>query len=1031
MNRHHFVRSALLLLFLNVALISGCSESSTDSSPAATIDPVFIYWADQKFDPLTQPHSAGKQPPRPGKQTGDYYFVQFWNESAPGSESTDRLNKLLKFDAKSTLYIKQRAFLVFANAASIAALDKLKEVRWTGKLTADLKITPSTRQLIKDKKPGNLSYFIINLFPEADEKAVLKSLQQLDGKSIYTSKISRFRRHLIALEVGQLAALAELSAVAWIDPYIEPQLINDVARQLDGLPAGNAEPPANNLPQGDSELIGVLDSGLDTGINDANLHPDLAGRVTAIRSYPVIEPGMVSSTVNPGADDGPADLFSGHGTHVAATAIGNGYASNGRYAGVGSGARLFFQAVEQWVISEVNDNEVGNNSLQIADYPEMIAEAYDEDVRIHSNSIGVPVLFNSTFRGTARLLDELVWNHPDLLILFAAGNDGRDEDVDGVEDRCTLNTYGTARNIITVGATENLRSEVTDTYPALRYAPFFGLGYPLPLALFANDLMADDAEQVAAFSGRGPVLAFADPAAGDTNYECKADQLARIKPDIVAPGTFIASARSAVASEPGTDGGAKLLSDYGLAAPGDAVDNKYMLMSGTSMATPRVAGAAARVRQYLRDNLAQTNPSAALVKATLINTARAIGGTGESLVTPDSNQGWGRLNLANIPAETELNQLSVADETQGLWLGNQLNYRITITETTAPLTLTMVYTDYFWFGDSVYHDLNLAITTPTGEVIHPNGRSDPDPVNNIEQIVIAADQLVAGEYLVTVNRIGDNPFVQQPFSLVLRAAAPLIALRRTPIDVVIVMDTSASTNTPACPTIAGCQTSSFNVIQAMADDLIARWPTVTSSQLPNQPGDRIGLVSYASNGEQQALAGQLLIPVAGNKPGLLNMVNTMSTELLASTDPNFSPPTPGKVALGSGIYEAISMLEESDRKQVIVVIGRGLQSMSPTVNWRSEVSYSGTFPNGSLSVVNTLRIASDNAFPPSDLNAGVLLDHKLGINIHTVQVLSPQPADEVFAQIAPETGGIAELVNSETALFPEAIIEAATTLASD
>ncbi|MBV1889420.1 MAG: hypothetical protein KUG54_00185, partial [Gammaproteobacteria bacterium] len=95
-NRHCFMRSALLVLFFNIALISGCTERTTDKSSAATIDPVFIYWADQKFDPLVQPLSAGKQPPRPGKQTGDYYFVQFWNESAPGSESTDRLNKLLK-----------------------------------------------------------------------------------------------------------------------------------------------------------------------------------------------------------------------------------------------------------------------------------------------------------------------------------------------------------------------------------------------------------------------------------------------------------------------------------------------------------------------------------------------------------------------------------------------------------------------------------------------------------------------------------------------------------------------------------------------------------------------------------------------------------------------------------------------------------------------------------------------------------------------------------------------------------------------
>src|SRR5581483_5490107 len=56
---------------------------------------------------------------------------------------------------------------------------------------------------------------------------------------------------------------------------------------------------------------------------------------------------------NPGADDGPADVDSGHGTHVAGSVLGNGSSSaglsglTGPIRGLAFKARLVFQAVEQ------------------------------------------------------------------------------------------------------------------------------------------------------------------------------------------------------------------------------------------------------------------------------------------------------------------------------------------------------------------------------------------------------------------------------------------------------------------------------------------------------------------------------------------------------------------------------------------------------------------------------------------------------------------------------------------------------------
>jgi serine protease AprX len=56
------------------------------------------------------------------------------------------------------------------------------------------------------------------------------------------------------------------------------------------------------------------------------IHPDFAGRIAAIKSYP-ITPDWNSVIMNPGGDDGPSDLDSGHGTHVSGSVLGNGAAS--------------------------------------------------------------------------------------------------------------------------------------------------------------------------------------------------------------------------------------------------------------------------------------------------------------------------------------------------------------------------------------------------------------------------------------------------------------------------------------------------------------------------------------------------------------------------------------------------------------------------------------------------------------------------------------------------------------------------------
>ena len=90
-------------------------------------------------------------------------------------------------------------------------------------------------------------------------------------------------------------------------------------------------------------------------------------------------------------------------------------------------------------------------------------------------------------------------NHSEMLILFAASNDGVDTDSggDGEIDLGSLGSPASAKNVLTVGASENDRPSITSTW---------GSWWPSDYSKnpVFSDKMADDSEGMAAFSSRGP-----------------------------------------------------------------------------------------------------------------------------------------------------------------------------------------------------------------------------------------------------------------------------------------------------------------------------------------------------------------------------------------------------------------------------------------------------------------------------------------------------------------------------------------------
>ncbi|MEM9275230.1 MAG: S8 family serine peptidase, partial [Cyanobacteria bacterium P01_F01_bin.143] len=609
--------------------------------------------------------------------------------------------------------------------------------------------------------PGVL---IASFFTEKDRDNAAYNLGQegihianLPGKTKLTLDVNNYDNPLDTIEIIRhqigLRSLKEKTV---------PTLFNNVARNL----IAEKVIPSNPIPNdtslgltGEGEIVAVADSGLDTG-NIETLHLDFEGRVNSIESIPVTKDfsNLVERFYYD--DNDASDRHSGHGTHVAGSILGSGkqakiFGESSVPKGIAPQAKLIFQAIEKtpkWT-SEYIDfyrQKYGWNPpvSGLCGIPEhlnnLFETTYNRGARIHSNSWGGSV--PGEYTQECEELDKFVWNHKDFLVVVAAGNEGKHSySVRLGIDQGSVVAPAVAKNCLTVGASENNRQgQFPDTYGIKK-------PYNFPYPPFHDDNMVDYIDDIAAFSNRGPC------------------EDGRRKPDLVAPGTFVLSTRSSqIADNNFADGCYSPAKDH------------YMYMSGTSMATPLVAGCAALVRQYLREKRNIKNPNAALVKATLIHSAQYMNyryAHPNSAPWADNEQGWGRVNLCKVLNPELPTKVIFIDQSEGLATGDGHEYKVEITDATIPLRATLVYTDFP--GDhekegrleQLVNNLNLTLYPPSnkhrryyqGNDFHNTG--EIDNCNNVEGCIIEPDQVVTGIW--TIKVVGsDVPEGPQDYALV-------------------------------------------------------------------------------------------------------------------------------------------------------------------------------------------------------------------------------------------------------------------------
>jgi len=710
---------------LRVPILADRPSRQISESPAPAIRLLagtFVPSAGQQAVDATE--SSVTAPPGPQAPEQAQYLVQFSGPILPTWRADLESSGALILD-----YIPDYAYKVTLGAASVKRLQDLPGVIWVGPFLGAYRLSPQLssagRRIVRVEVDDDHVGDLLEALPSLGATLVGQ-----DGQTL-----------VLDVDSARLSELANLDGVRWISPLQVPRLNNDVAV---GEIQANRAWPLGYLGQG--QTINITDTGLDTGTDypqiNGDMHLDLDNRVSHLRSWPIS--GQYDGLLNnPGANDGAADRDSGHGTHVAGSAVGNATRSGGRYLGVAPHSLLTFQAVEQYcdfnALGIAQGYSDGYWLLGIpADLGNLYREAYNWGTRVHSNSwsLGDP----GSYTVGAQQTDRFVWDHRDMVIVFAVGNDGQDANGDGIIDPTSARPPATAKNAIAVGATENRRPTLSPLSPYQNYGQFSGLvANPL-----RNDPMGDAGiDGLAAFSGRGP------------------SKDGRLIPHVVAPGTWIASTRSSRAQ------GRGWLSNSSLDG-----DPYYMYFGGTSMSAPMVAGAAGLVRQSYQAR--GHAPSAALVKATLIQSATDISGQyaapmNEAGPVPNHGEGWGAVNVERAVAPTG----RYVDQLTALRTGEVARYKYSARQSSGPVKMTLVWTDYPAAVEAavqLVNDLDLEVTTPDGKVYRGNvfagGLSvtggSVDRLNNVECVFLPSSQ--AGDYTVTVR--GHNvPQGPQDFAL--------------------------------------------------------------------------------------------------------------------------------------------------------------------------------------------------------------------------------------------------------------------------
>jgi len=669
----------------------------------------------------------------PGAETRRPYVVKF--DAPPKPEWADALAQA---GAEVIQYQAHFGFLVLAEPGTLGRLAHLGRVSFAGEYHGAYKAGVELRA--SADRDDTLTLRVIYLDVPGYEREIERVVERGARRAHLTHGPGTSHGavlHTAIFEGVRSRDLPEIlrpPQVYWAERWLPPAPEDERSAQIvagngiAGLPTpGYAAWLQSIGADGSGVTLAVADTGLDTG-DPSTVHPDLAGRV------------QYATALCPQNRD-----RDGHGTNVTAIAAGDPRFPGGTGVvdaagflwgmGVAPGASVFFQkALDSGDCGQsyaAQANVLAQNAVTVG----------GAAIGNHSftDGQGGGASYNSqaqAWDARVRDADPAVPGFQPYAVVFSAGNSG--------PNASTLTSPKAAKNILTVGATENY---LPDVCPGIA-----GCGGS-----------ADDPAAIVSFSSRGPTTD------------------GRIKPDVVAPGHVVAGARASNGSFSCTcDGGGNGC----CASIGVDGSNLYSVYSGTSQAAPGAAGASAVVFDWFAGRFGAF-PSPAMAKAVLIHGATDL----STANVPNNDEGWGRIDLGrSIESASALVDQSVAIESTGDAGSFSASHFVQVPG--EPLRATLVWTDppgSVGCNPCLVNDLDLFVTqgatTWRGNNFSAGFSTTtgmPDTRNNVEAIHLAGGSLGCAPIQVKVRAQtlagdgvpGNADASDQDFALVLSNVGP-------------------------------------------------------------------------------------------------------------------------------------------------------------------------------------------------------------------------------------------------------------------
>ncbi len=662
---------------------------------------------------------------------GGYYLVNFKD-----TIDRDTASRLILAISQGNILenISHNTYLCRLYNSHMGSLNSLKEINWIGEWKPEYKISPDVYRKIEntmasdgvgldgDKMPslGMMPQpedeFIVTLFSGEDISEYIEKIRDLGG-TVYNYTFERMHIHI---DKSNLSGIAALPGVYFIERWylMTPQNDNDTWI-VQTYALGNRKVFTNGVT-GSGQVVAISDTGIDAdhlmfwdSVNGLPSHT-YSGAQRKVLSYynwyqtgtwtpanPPVDPYPYYNPGDgyyPGAADAMYNVYdwdfenppgtnyaAGHGSHTSGTIAGEwelgtplptwgGFgivptAGYDFYEGNAFGAKLVFQDLSRndspyvYGPPDLNDPTPAGllNGVPFPGTVGLFPQAMADGAYIHSNSWGGGNF--GEYNSYSQDVDEMMWANKNFLVIFSNGNSG--------PGTTTITPPATAKDCLSIGASET-----------------------------TNDGYGGNSEDVASFSSWGPTGGWG-----------------RIKPDVCAPGQIIFSA------------------DNNNVTDGVTPNDGLVGFQGTSMSAPGVAGCCALVRQYFTTGFytpvaASTGfqgagaftPSAAMMKAVIINSAQPMTGTNTGGTIPGDGQGWGRVLLDNsLYFAGDTQSLLVDDNTAGLDGAAIVRpFFKAYTVSVGPgqvLDVTCVYTDPPGTAGSAFQMVNYMYV----EVDHPNG----------------------------------------------------------------------------------------------------------------------------------------------------------------------------------------------------------------------------------------------------------------------------------------------------------------------